>query len=63
MIFGFTKHTVPLFRGELLGCKETTKTDKQIEYQDNTDRIEVEHSFFWVGVSLDIYRSDVEGRK
>ena len=25
--------------------KETTKTDKQIEYQDNTDRIEVERRF------------------
>ena len=40
------KHGIRL-SGPKLGrpSKETTKTDKQIEYQDNTDRIEVERTF------------------
>ena len=40
------KHGIRL-SGPKLGrpSKETTKTDKQIEYQDNTDRIEVERRF------------------
>ena len=42
----FQKHGIRL-SGPKLGrpSKETTKTDKQIEYQDNTDRIEVERRF------------------
>ena len=40
------KHGIRL-SGPKLGrpSKETTETDKQIEYQDNTDRIEVERRF------------------
>ena len=40
------KHGIQL-SGPKLGrpSKETTKTDKQVEYQDNTDRIEVERRF------------------
>ena len=40
------KHGIRL-SGPKLGrpSRETTKTDKQIEYQDNTDRIEVERRF------------------